>query len=371
MKSTVVHVVSEVSDAPSFVWLARHGMAEGWRLVFILMNERNSTLEDQLRATGVEVRRVLYRGRRDYLRSVLGLAKIFRELRPRTVHTHLLGANLTGLLAAWATRVPNRIYTRHHSNWNEQGPWYASGYDHLANTLSTRIVATCQNVQTYLLERERVRPEKVKLVHLGFEIEEFKAPTPDRVARVKSRYGYNGRWPVIGLVSRYISCKGVPYAIAAFSELLEAYPNACLVLANAGAGGARQEIQLALSRLPNDAYREIAFESDCPALMRSFDVFVHVPVDPVSEAFGQVYVEALLNEVPSVTTVSGVAPEILRHENNTIVVPFRDASAIRRGVERLLAEPELRQQIAASGVVQAKEMFPMSRMIEGLRQIYV
>ena len=371
MKAPVIHVISEVIDSPSFLWLARRGKGEGWKLVFILMNGSISPLESQLREEGVEVIRLRYRGRKDFLWSMLRLFSIFRRLNPGAVHTHCLGANLAGLAAAWLARVPVRVYTRHHSNWNENGPFYASFYDHCANFFATKIVATCLNVKNYLTAREKVAPEKVQLVHLGFELSAFEDPSPSRIAAVKQKYDYESHWPVIGLVSRYIECKGVPYAIAAFSSLLKEYPDACLVLANAGPGAARAEIKAALNRLPDSSYREIAFESDCPALMRTFDAFVHVPVDEVSEAFGQVYVEALLNAVPSVTTLSGVAPEILSHGRNTILVPHRDSKAILAGLLRLISEPELGKQLSARGRADASEMFPMTKMIDGLRQIYL
>ncbi|MGE3260742.1 MAG: glycosyltransferase [Bacteriovoracia bacterium] len=370
MSTTVVYVISEVQDAPGFAWLAAKATGESWRIVFVLMNSGPGKLEEQLRGLGAEVRIVPYAGRADIFSAFFSLLKIFRQLRPGTVHTHLLAANLAGLVAAWVMRVPNRIYTRHHSNPHELGPWYAKGYDFLANGLSTKIVATCRNVEEYLIQKEKVEKQKIKVVHLGFEPSEFAGVSAARISAVKNKYGYAAKAPVVGVISRYVPIKGVPYVIEAFAEVLREFPEACLVLANAGQGAGRAEIQHALRKLPPYAYREIAFESDSPALMRSFDVFVHVPVDRVSEAFGQVYIEALLSSVPSVTTLSGVAPEVLRDRENTLTVPFRDAAAIGAGILRLLRSPEEARRLAAAGAVEARSLFSMEKMVDGLRELY-
>lgn len=370
MRRGVVYVISEVVDAPSFAWIAERAAAEDWRAVFVLMNQGHSRLETQLRELGVTTIHLPYRGRKDIFRSFLSLCGIFRRLRPRAVHTHLLAANLAGLLAAWLLRVPVRIYTRHHSNIHQDAPLRVRFYDFLPNLLSTTIVATCRNVQDYLVRAERVDAGKIKLVHLGFELDAFEKVSEERVNLVRARYGFQGRAPVVGLISRYTAFKGVPYAIEAFRDLLKSYPEACLVLANAGQGEAAAEIRAALSDLPPASYREIPFESDAPALLRSFDVFVHVPVDEICEAFGQVYVEAMLSEVPSVVTLSGVAREIVRHRENSLVVPFRNAAAIRDGILEILREPAFGRKLAAVGVSEARELFPVSKMIDGLRELY-
>lgn len=373
MKKTVAYVIAEVQFAPTFEWLAESALARELDLIFYLMNPGPSPLEDKLRTLGCRVERIPYAGSRQVLGAFWRLFREFRKHRPTVVHTHLLSANLAGLPAAWLARVPRRIYTRHHTNlntkWNESGPWYAPFYDYVTNFLSTEIVATCLNVRSALQGSERVHPEKIKVIHFGFEEKNFDVP-PERLATVQRKYALEGHWPVIGMVSRYLPLKGVPFAIDAFASLLEEYPNACLVLANAGHGAARAEIQRKLSDLPPESYREIQFETDCPALMRTFDIFVHVPVDKTSEAFGQVYVEAMLSERPSVFTMSGVAPEIVRHGENAIVVPFESSAAILEAVRTYLASDSLRHQVGKNARSSAAASFGLSKMIDGLRELY-
>ncbi len=134
--------------------------------------------------------------------------------------------------------------------------------------------------------------------------------------------------PVIGVVARYEILKGIQCIIPAFRRLLEDFPDAKLVLANAYGHYAHQIRRLLRGMLPDHSYCEIQFEPDPVALYSSFDVFVHTPLVAGYEAFGQVYVEALAAGLPSVFTPSGIAAEFITDQLNAHLVPFQDSDAI-------------------------------------------
>ena len=284
----VVYIISQVHNAKTFEWIADSNLREAVELRFVLLNPGPSVLEAKLRERGYEVVRIPYHGRRDAMRAFGQLWRLLRRWRPDVVHTHLMAANFLGLGAAWLGRVPSRSYTRHHTVAVYDTPWYAPAYDYLSNQISTRIVATCENGRRVLTDREGVADRKVRVVRFGFRLEDFTEVSPARVETVRCKYRIPVNGPVVGVVSRYMHCKGIVHAVQAFEKLLVRQPQAFLVLANAGKGPATAAIRAALARIPAERYREIEFEDDCAALYRVFDVFVHVPVDPVSEAFGQV-----------------------------------------------------------------------------------
>ncbi|MBY0424108.1 MAG: glycosyltransferase family 4 protein, partial [Cytophagales bacterium] len=171
------------------------------------------------------------------------------------------------------------------------------------------------------------------------------------------------------VISRYTHWKGIQYTIPAFKELLKKYPEAVLVLANAQ-GEYANEIQHLLSELPNDSYREIRFESQLGALYSLFDVFVHVPIDEHSEAFGQVYVESLAAGVPSVFTRSGIANDFVQDGWNALEVPFQDSASIAVAIERILTDENLRTHLISHGKALAMERFGLNRMIDSLEKLY-
>jgi len=108
---------------------------------------------------------------------------------------------------------------------------------------------------------------------------------------------------VIGAISRFVQWKGVQHIIPAFQKILEQYPTAKLVLANAQ-GDYEETVKKCCIHFLPILTSKLNFEDDLAALYQLFDVFVHVPIEPRAEAFGQTYVESLISRIPSVFTLS-------------------------------------------------------------------
>ena len=371
MSSKVVYVMSDVKKSLSFEWIATSSLARDFELSFVLMNDTDSPLERFLIKKNIPVTRFACSGKKDLPLAVLKLVSHFRKLKPDVVHTHLTHANLAGLAAAKLTGVKRRFFTRHHANFVRLFHPHAVIYDRISASLATGIVAASQNVRDYLTEVESVPSAKVHLIHFGFDSAEYEKISDQRVSVLRKKYRLEAGSPVVGMISRYTSIKGTEYVLRAFQSLLDSYPHLCLVLANAKNSPYRQELQGLFDQIPAQNIREIVFEEDAPALYRLFDVFVHVPTDPVSEAFGQVYVEALLAGAPSVFTLSGVAREFIEHEKNAQVVAFKDAEGIERAIRSLLDHRASAQEMACRGRADAKSRFALAPMIEGLKRLYL
>ena len=64
---------------------------------------------------------------------------------------------------------------------------------------------------------------------------------------------------------------------------------------------------------------------------------MHVPIDSMSEAFGQTYIEALASRVPSIFTLSGIACEFAKDRVNCLVVPYKDSDSIQLALESIFS----------------------------------
>lgn len=299
------------------------------------------------------------------------ILKIYRQLKQdqtNVVHCHLFDACIAGLTAAKLAGVRKRIYTRHHATFHYEYFPRAVYYDKFINYLATDVVAISENVRQVLLQ-EGVKPNKIHLIHHGFRLEEFMNVPLERVSDLRKKYGLCDQHPVIGLISRYFELKGIQYVIPAFRQLLQHYPSAKLVLANA-TGNYGGEIRQLLSGLPESSYVEIPFEPDIGALYQLFDVFVHVPINPQIEAFGQTYVEALAAGIPSAFTLSGVAPEFIEHRKNAWVVPFRDSAAVFAACRSIIQNRDLVATMVVQGRKDVTERFALSKMIRSLETLY-
>jgi len=367
MAQRLVYIVADIDKAVAFEWIADLLDAERFDVSFVLLNPGPSELERELERRGVPCERIRYRGYRDLPAAFARLFRLLRRLRPSTVHAHLLPACLGGLPAATLAGVPQRVYTRHHSTFHHDYAPHWVMVDRALNALATHIVAISANVRDVLHELEGVPRGKLRLVHHGFRVADFDAVTPERVAALRTLYGLEGRSPVIGVIARYIEWKGIDHIVRAAERILLVHPEAVFVFANARGDGA---VAAEVARLPEANRLEIPFEPDLFALYGLFDVYVHTPIDPRVEAFGQTYVEALLARVPSVFTLSGVAREFVEDDRNALVVPYRDPAATAEAVLRLLEDPEPGRRLAEQGRADVQERFGVERMIGALEALY-
>lgn len=368
-KVKITLILSFHSKAIQYEWLADKIDKTKFELHFIFLNPGETFIENHIRARSIKCDRVAYRSKWNVFSAIFKVWLILMKTRPHVVHCHLFDANIVGLTAGFLAGVRKRIYTRHHSSFHHMYFPKTVKWDKYANTLATHIVAISKNVREVLTQRENVLPSKITTIHHGFILDEIENVTIDQTRAIKEKYDYKNCYPVVGVVSRYIPWKGIEYIIEAFQKFQQLYPNSLLVLANAS-GYYKDEISKKLNCLNKNSYREIVFENDSAALFSSFDYFVHAPIDHEFEAFGQVYVEALSAGVPSVFTMSGVAPEFIINNENAIVVDYKNSQEIFEGLIKLHSNPDLRNKIIANGRKSVHERFAFDVFLNKLCNLY-
>ncbi len=365
----VVYILSQVSKAVAFEWIARDLPKKGVDVSFILIgNQAVTPLSKYLDELGIESRFVKLGSKLNWFFSFLNTMKELRKMRPEIVHAHLFEGSLIGLAAAKFLGIQNRIYTRHHATFHHDFFPKAVKYDKMINAMATRIVAISPNVQKVLISKEGVDPKKVQLIPHGFELSKFQNADEEAVSAMRTKYNLKDEYPAIGCIARYIELKGVIYIIQAFKRFLDEQPNAVLMLFNAG-GPFEKEVRKVLQTIDPKSYREIGFEEDLFSVYQLLDIYVHVPIDEHIEAFGQTYVEALASKVPSIFTLSGIAKELIKDGKNALVVPYKDSEAIYQSMVRLTNDKELREDLKEQGI-QSVQPYSLDRFINSLSELY-
>jgi len=199
----------------------------------------------------------------------------------------------------------------------------------------------------------------------------FQNNDENEIKRMIQLYNPNKQSPVIGVISRWMELKGMDYIIEAFSEILHDYPDALLCLFGESIEGEyTRQIRSTLSLFPEKNVRLIRFENNCFDLYQLFDIYIHVPVNETCEAFGQTYIEALASGTPSIFTLSGVASEFIKHKENALVVPFKDAKSIELAIRELLTNDSLRKSLSANGKLGLESKFGLPHYIDNLSSLY-
>lgn len=362
-------IVSQLDKAISHEWILEGLLAKGYTVHFIMMNPSGSLLEDFLVRKKIPFLRIPYHGKWDIPTAIWKIYRYLKRNQINVVHAHLFEGGLAGITAAKLAGVKNRIYSRHHSSYHHDYYPAAVKYDRLINRMSTAVIAASKVSYDLLVNAEKVNPAKIHLIHHGFYFDGFESVTPQMIKTMKSKYNITGV-PVVGVIAKWTKLKGIRYIIEAFSGLLKDYPSAQLVLANTR-GDDHIVIQKKLDTLGTAHYRTVVFEPQFETLFKTFDVFVHVPINLRCEAFGQVYVEALAAGIPSVFTMSGIATEFVRNEENAFVVPFMDSKAIENAIRKILNDPEHAARMAAEGKRAVMEKFRAEDMIDAYEKLYL
>jgi glycosyltransferase involved in cell wall biosynthesis len=366
----LVYIISDIDKALAFEWIATRIDRTRYRLSFVLLNPGDSALERFLTEQGIEVYRISAASKQQWPLALWRLYRFLRARRTDIVHCHLFTASILGLMAAKWAGVPQRIFTRHHSDFHYR--YFPKGvrWDKLCNKLATDIVAPSGVVKDILVHRDQASASKVHIIHHGFDLDYF-ARVPESLKQLmRGRYNADGRSPVIGVISRFTELKGIQYIIPAFHRLLDQYPGALLLLFNARGDFAPELNRQLAETLAPEQYKTIAFEQDLAAVYSLFDVFVQVSIDKDIEAFGQTYVEALASGVPSVCTLAGIAGDFIVDGLNAMVVPYKDADAIYGAMSLLLRDDALRDKLIGNGKTVVQELFDVSAMVNGLQRLY-
>lgn len=369
MKANVCHIISNVDRSYFFQALGDALENNGYKASLIFLSSTVPYLFGFHKDKGRRVEFITLKSKLDYPRTIWSISRLLKDIKPDIVHTHLSDATITGLVAAALCGVGNRIHTRHHSSEAHTYYPHAVYYDRLNNRLSKLIVANTKTTAEVVIGRENVDPKKVRVIHYGYDLDSF-CSDERTVEKMRSKYDLAKNHPIIGVISRFVEWKGVQYIIPAFRKLLADFPHAKLVLANA-VGNYGSAIQKLLDEnLKSGQYTLIKFEPNVFDLYKTFDVFVHVPINKEFEAFGQVYIEPLMMEIPSVFTLSGVANDIIKDRENALVVPYCDSDAIHRSMLDILRENELRDKIVRQGKYDILSMFSTEELGKNLNELY-
>lgn len=365
----LTYVLCKISGYNQYLWVAEALRKQGYQVSFIFLDNTTDTLKTILTDKGFICYQLAVESKKGIPLAIVKTIQIFRKEKTNIVHTHLVEASLVGLSAAKICGIKKRVHTRHHSDFHHKYHPKGVMLDNLINLLSTDIIAVSKSVMNIVETKEKFHTNKTKQIYHGIRLEEFDRVSSERIQRVKSTYVISG-YPVIGMVSRYESGKGIEYGIAAFQKLIVEYPCARLVIANAF-GSDATAIKSQLATLPPDSFIEIIHENDIAALYKCLDVLLHTPVDVTYEAFGQVYIEAMAASIPLVCTLSGVASEYIKNNRNAIVVDYKNAEEIYAGVKKYLSDATFTKNIVQEARENVVMFFDLNKVMSALNALYL
>jgi glycosyltransferase involved in cell wall biosynthesis len=289
------------------------------------------------------------------------LARDFRHVRPAIVHTHLIHADVHGLVAARLASVPIVVTTRHNLNPFRARPFFRLLHRFYWPAVDAAI-AVSDGVRRFSVDVEHAAPAGVRTIRLGIDEPEAGADP----AALRAELGIAASDRVVGMVGRLVEQKGFVFGLEAFARVADRFPNCRLVVA--GDGPLRRVLERHAQGLGVSArVLFLGWRPDAAALMSAFDVLL---VPSLWEGFGFVILEGMQRGLPIVASAVGGVPEVVADGTTGLLTQPRDVAGIGRALAELLADDPHRQRLGRLARERAREHFSAQRMVADTIELY-
>lgn len=294
-------------------------------------------------------------------KSLAGLAAMRRLLAAHSfdvVNTHSSTDTwLTALANLGRRGAPALVRTRHISApmpGNFATRW-------LYRTATARIVTTGEKVRDQVIAEVGADPARVVSIATGIDLARF---TPGSRLEARVAVGLDTRAPTVGIVATLRSWKGHGYLLEALAALP---PETRGVIVGDGPQRGALEAQARTLGLEGRV-RFTGNQADVAPWMRAFDVFC-LP-SYANEGVPQALMQAMACGLPVVTTPVGSIEEIVSEGETGLIVPPRDAEALRTAISALLHDSPRRSALGARAAAVARERFGEALMVERMVEVF-
>jgi glycosyltransferase involved in cell wall biosynthesis len=298
-------------------------------------------------------------------RSVGWLAHLLRARKTDLVYCNNMAVKPVGAAAAQLARVPCVLHARNlHESWGHQ-LLYCQSVARL--TAVRRVIA---NSQATAAPYRAAVPNKVNVVYNGVDLAEYE---PERIprGRYRAEHSFDRSLPLVGFTGNLIARKGLLTLVRAAGLLHERGVRAHFAAVGRVPIGARsdylEECKAEIARLDLQAtFHFTGFMKDVRSAVVDFDVLV---LPSLQEPFGRSIIEALALGTPVIASRVGGIPEIIDDGRSGLLVPPQDAPALANALERVLADPELRQSLADGGRATVRARFDVHALTRRMQTI--
>ncbi len=299
--------------------------------------------------------------------TIRQIIRLLKEQHFEVIHTHL-SHDLWSLVPAlrWSGNNTRLFMTkRMASSIQKKDIFHRFLYQRLDKVLTIsdfinkNIVDTCP-----------VPAEKVFTLYNGLQLEKY-APEDQSREEMRAKLNIAPEKTVIGFVGRFTPKKGLNEFLTAAAQIAQSNSDVCFLVVGGTSHGEEAyaaEVQQKIERLNLQDFLVLpGFQKDVAPYMAAMDLLAF---PSHKESFGNILVEAMAMKLPVVASNSGAVPEIVQDGISGFLVPPKDASALKTGLEKLLKRRDSWGEMGAAGRKIAEEKFNYEGHIQALEAHY-
>jgi glycosyltransferase involved in cell wall biosynthesis len=224
-----------------------------------------------------------------------------------------------------------------------------------------KLLAISHAVQNYLI-KERIPSSRIALVYDGVDLQHYRTrPVQKRDPSI-----------ILGVIGQLGQRKGHLYLLKALQDLVRTFPNIMLWIVGKEPEQSRERYTEHLYRYVEQANLERyvkfwGFQEDIPAILARLDILL---LPSLQEPFGKIVIEAMAMGKPVIASKVGGVPEIVVNGETGILVPPKDAEALRHALDLLIHKKEKRIQMGRAGQKRVQHVFNIQNTVRQTEQIY-
>jgi len=286
--------------------------------------------------------------------SLIKMIFLLLQEKPDIVHTHTPKAGIVGMVASWVIGVPHRLHTVAGLPVME-----ATGrkktlllmVEKLTYACATKVYPNSYGLQEYILENDLTDKNKLKVIghgsSNGIDTSHFDRTVEvlNQSKQIKEKYNLEKKF-VFCFVGRVVKDKGVNELLYAFNTLAQEFDTIRLLIV----GGFEEKLDPLTKQSyeildENQSIIYVGFQNDIRPYLAASNCFV---LPTYREGFPNVVLQASSMELSSIVTNINGCNEIIKHNENGLIVEPKDKDALYSAMKQYLEDKKLLEKLSSN-----------------------
>jgi glycosyltransferase involved in cell wall biosynthesis len=306
------------------------------------------------------------------------IKNIIHEFKPDIVHTHASKAGAIGRIAADKAGVKQIYHTFHghvfHSYFGKTKTTFYKNLERYLAKKSTNIIAISEIQKHELVQIHKIcRPEKVKVIPLGFDLDRFKENQENKRVSFRKEWDIKENEIAIGIIGRIVPIKDHHFFIDVIEKIIKKTDKS-LRFFIIGDGESKQQIidyanSKNITTSTNSNSATVQFTSWIKAIDIANAGLDIICLSSKNEGTPVSLIEAQASYKPIVSTKIGGINDVVINNKTALLSDVGDLDTYVTNLSKLIYDENLRKLFSKNAKNQTNK-FTYKRLINDVEKLY-
>lgn len=270
------------------------------------------------------------------------------------VHTHLMPADIIGIVSAKLAGVPSLVSTKHGMEFYKTARWHTKLLLRRSSRWLLAFICITQYMKQEFQKVFKLPDAKMPVIPHGI-------PAPGGIKEKSSKDN-----PVVLFVGRMLEFKGVESLVRIWREIYQKVPQARLLMI--GDGPLREDLE---NEVKEKEYGEsVTFTGEVKDVGSYYQEGSILVLPSTTEGLPVILLEAMSFGLPIITYKIMGIPEVVVHEKTGLLIPPGSEEKFKQAMLSLLQEPEKARAMGGEGLKRFNEKYSLKRWIQDMESLY-